>query len=375
MFKTVASEITLSRNDTLVFGFPGVRQVECLMRRHQGARLITNRAIWPLVRRLIHRSKGTIAAIAYFSSGAADLLPLQRGDTIVVDMSLKAVSQGVTDPREIAKLIRDGVKVYSRGSLHAKIIVTSEFLLVGSANASSNSANILDEAAIVISNRATISAARQYINLLCTEPVRDEYLQLCKQKYNRPTFKAVAGDSPRSSTKKGRAKRAELTTAKLWFLGRIARQELSPANEALIATRAYQVAEESGKDVDDLSWIKHLSPPRIYSYIKPGDWVIDSDQQKRVDAPRQVISKGTWRSAKGTKYSMIWVEDARNGESLPWNRFRRLIAGCCPSLDQQRPRPKPISDIEQADDVLRLWTSSGTLSKRARRRSTALPRG
>src|SRR5947209_16181750 len=90
------------------------------------------------------RARAFSAAVAYFGRNGAKLLPLKNGDSIVVDMSLGAVRQGVTDPRAVRTLRRRGVAVFSRPSLHAKFVIAGRTLIASSANASRNSNEILD---------------------------------------------------------------------------------------------------------------------------------------------------------------------------------------------------------------------------------------
>jgi len=74
-------------------------------------RFISNEDLWREIQNRVTSGKRVRAAIAYFGGHGATLLKLKRGDSIVVDMSIAAVRQGVTNPRVIQKLFRRGVKV------------------------------------------------------------------------------------------------------------------------------------------------------------------------------------------------------------------------------------------------------------------------
>jgi len=100
------------------------------------SRFLFNDSLWKEVRSRVHRAKTVRAAVAYVSTGASSIIPLRRGHTLLVDMSLPTVRQGATDPREILRLLRRGVEVFSRGSLHAKFFVTDGVVIAGSANLS-----------------------------------------------------------------------------------------------------------------------------------------------------------------------------------------------------------------------------------------------
>ncbi|MGH9204657.1 MAG: hypothetical protein ACRD2A_25800, partial [Vicinamibacterales bacterium] len=145
--------------------------------------LLINEELWRNAKRLVTRGKSLRAAIAYFGQKGATLLPFRKGDTLVVDLSIPSVRAGRSDPSEIEKLMGRGVDVFSRGNLHAKIIATDRETLVGSANASGRAENVLDEAAILTSDPAAVRRARDFVGSLCNEPVRAEYLELCKREH------------------------------------------------------------------------------------------------------------------------------------------------------------------------------------------------
>jgi hypothetical protein len=75
-------------------------------------RFLYNDQLWNELQRCSN-AKNVCAAVAFIGTGGADLLPLKRRDTLVVDLSLTAVKQGSTDPREIKKFIARGVTVSS----------------------------------------------------------------------------------------------------------------------------------------------------------------------------------------------------------------------------------------------------------------------
>jgi hypothetical protein len=86
------------------------------------SRFIANGELWDALRDHVAKTQGVRAAVAYFGQNGAKLLPLKKGDTIIVDVSLGAVRQGVTDPRALKTLMQRGVAVsadrhYTRNSL------------------------------------------------------------------------------------------------------------------------------------------------------------------------------------------------------------------------------------------------------------------
>ena len=140
------------------------------------SRFITNNELWSQIHDYVAKVQHVSVAVAYFGEDGANLLPLKRGDNIVVDMSLGAVRQGVTNPRAVRTLMARGVRVFSRGSLHAKFIVAGRTLIASSANASHNSRSLLDEAGIITTDPAAVQRAVSFFEKLCTEPGGKKYL-------------------------------------------------------------------------------------------------------------------------------------------------------------------------------------------------------
>jgi len=124
-------------------------------------RFVGGSEVWPALTALMTSARHRHVAIAYVSS--ADLLPLRRGDRLVVDAGLDRIAAGATDPRALLKWIRLGVEVWSRPDLHAKVIVTDTHAAIGSANASVNSADHLQEAVLLTDEVDVRRAASQLL--------------------------------------------------------------------------------------------------------------------------------------------------------------------------------------------------------------------
>src|SRR6266566_5676555 len=155
------------------------------------SRFVANGELWTALREHVRKASGVHAAVAYFGRNGAKLLPLKRGDIIVADVSLGAVRQGVTDPRELKILMQRGVTIFSRPTLHAKFIIANRTLIASSANVSRNSRDTLDEAGIITTDPAAVRRAADFFEKLCTQPVGKKYLDRCIAEYRPPRFKAA----------------------------------------------------------------------------------------------------------------------------------------------------------------------------------------
>jgi hypothetical protein len=151
-------------------------------------RFLANDQLWHEIHTRIAGSKRVRAAVAYLGKSGATLLPLKCGDSVVLDMSLDTVRQGITNPHAVQTLIERGVSVFNRGSLHAKFLVIDNALIASSANASTNSKEFLDEAGIVTTDATAVQQATEFFDYLCTDPVGEEYLKQCIKEYRPPVF-------------------------------------------------------------------------------------------------------------------------------------------------------------------------------------------
>ncbi|MGH9641475.1 MAG: phospholipase D-like domain-containing protein, partial [Terriglobales bacterium] len=252
-------------------------------------RFLCNDELWREIQRQIADGKHVRAAVAYFGRSGATLLPLKRGDSIVVDMSLGAVRQGVTDPHEIRTLIRRGVKAFSRGSLHAKFLLIDKTLIASSANASRNSKQILDEAGIITTDPAAARRASDFFDELCTEPIGKGYLRICLDEYRPPKFRAAVERGRRRSR---RARR--IIEAKLWFVGGLVALNLSDADRKSVerVERRHETKLKRPEQTE-VTWNRYRRLPKALRHVRVGDWIIDCQKDGRghyVGPPQQMLS-------------------------------------------------------------------------------------
>jgi hypothetical protein len=330
-------------------------------------RFIYNDELWGEIHNRVAKGERVAAAVAYLGRDGAKLLPLKKGDRLVVDMSLGAVRQGVTYPGAVRTLMARGVKVFSRGSLHAKFIVSGRTLIASSANASRKSKETLDEAGILTTDLAAVRRALGFFEKLCTEPVGKEYLAKCTAEYRPPRFKAAA-ETRLTSPKRG----PRVVEAKLWFLGGLVALNLSNEDSASIE-RLERRAERQQADPSstEVRWIRYFGKPKFLGNIRLGDWVIDcmkDGDARYVGPPARVLTHSEWTSSRGAKYSVLMLESPTHGEPMVLSQFRTKIRGIQPKLDHVNPRTRPIETNELADKMLRLWTANGKISKLRRPR-------
>jgi PLD-like domain len=310
----------------------------------------------------INKSPGHIdAAIAYLGNEGSRLLPLKRGDCLVVDLSPATVRAGSTNPYEIGKLIKRGVQVFTRRNLHAKIVIADKKVLVGSANISKNSHDILDEAALLTDDPIILRQAKEFLNRICIEPVLPEYLAKCKSIYKSPRF------SGKRLLKSKRTRQA--TYAKLWLVNLVDYLSI-PDSE----TEAFEKSEgkaltllkdEQQSALDTFHW---PYKPKMADELEPGDWIIQCIKHKdtsiSVRPPARLIFTDHYtRNQQGKERYLFHLEYPKRGEGMSWVRFKKKLSSIL-GKQVSWPRTKAIRDTQKADDLLRLWTSKGRISRK-----------
>lgn len=323
---------------------------------------LSNDTLWRTITARIKTANHVDAAIAYFGQGGAKLLPLRTGDRLVVDMSPPTVRSGGTDPREVEKLIRRGIQVFTRRNLHAKIVVADKSVISGSANVSRHSQQVLDEAAILTTDPSALRRAHEFIDRICTEPVRPEYLEKCKSIYRPPRL-----NGRRAGSKDGQHR---ATHAKLWLVNLV--EASVPESELKRYEQGKGKAEKLVEDQGRSTTTSFHWPykPKMASELELGDWMLQivkyKDKSVLVYAPGQllVVDHYVRDSERGKERWVFHLEVPKRGETMTWKRFRRATKSLFGLGASSKPRTMPIRAIEIADEVLSLWTPGGRVSRR-----------
>lgn len=323
--------------------------------------LLINDDLWRALRETIKTSGHVGVAIAYFGDAGASLLPLRRDDRLVVDMSPATVKAGSTDPYEIEKLIKRGVQVFSRRNLHAKIVIADNKVLVGSANVSKTSREVLDEAAILTDDPIILRRAEEFLSRVCVEPVLPRYLDQCKSIYRPPRL----GGKRSPPGKQGR----RAVHAKLWLVNLVDYLSLPDAEiEAFEKSEDKALALIKDTRQSTLSSFHWSYKPQMADELETGDWIIQcirhKDKTISVCSPARLIFVDHYpRNAQGKQRYVFHLEYPRRGEEMNWPRFRKTVNAIL-KTKAHLPRTMAIRETQRADDLLRLWTPKGRVSRK-----------
>jgi hypothetical protein len=321
---------------------------------------LSNETLWQTITAQVKAAAHVDVAVAYFGQGGTKLLPLRKGDRLIVNMSVATVRAGGTDPREIEKLINRGVKAFTRRNLHAKLVVADKSVISGSANASQRAGNLLDEAAIWTNDPAVLRRARKFIDGLCTEPIRPEYLAKCKKLYEPPKVdgKLANGQKPER----------RVAHAKLWIVNLV--ESLIPDAELERYERGETKAAKLIKDADRSATESfHWShKPKMADHLEVGDWFVQvikcKDQSTLVHPPGQFLLLDDYARGAGKKRWVFHLETPKRGEVMDWSKFRKLAKSALGTNAPATPRTRPIRDVRAADSILSLWTPGGRISRK-----------
>lgn len=310
--------------------------------------LLTHEKAWQRISKLAKRRPSRCqVAVAYFNAGASDLLPLKRGSTLVVDLSERAVGSGQTKPTEVGKLLKKGVDVYSVENLHAKVFVIGNRALVGSSNASSNSAHRLIEALIDTSETSIVSACRKFVFGLRGEPVTPGQIKRLAKHWHPPKFGFASG-------KKRKRHRTVPSHAALWAVA----LELDDFDKA--DREAEKRSEDRAKPRLSSSRRFFIDGFKLYgswtNRIRPNNMVIqvvsENAAAPMVSPPSRVLDITSYRKGN-RRFEMLSVEASlkQRRKALP-----RVIAALPPSGSVLKSnRLTKISDPLLAHAIMSLW--------------------
>lgn len=265
---------------------------------------------WPNIRKDLEKPsrRAVVAAVAYIGADAPSVLPLKRGDILVCDASPLSIKSNMTSADALAKYHRRGVTVFSMPGLHAKVIASSTWAWIGSANASDNSENNLIEASV----RVTKDAARRmqkWANSLASE---DRELELADIRALQKIPRDKIRSGPRKTTRPHEFPK---------ILPRVVFEEtgatLTAAEENAVEndkSKAKAAARASGAQSGlEFIWLEGTRK------VREGDWVVDI-RNGRVRYPAQVV-----RIAKRGTANIVWLSQVSTPNRPTISQLRKLV--------------------------------------------------
>lgn len=308
-------------------------------------KLLAGREVWIEIRKVARRSDTRHVAVAFLGAAATKLLPLRAGDVLVANLSEAAIRAGSTNVAAARAFFRRGVRLCNSQNLHAKLFVFDSTAIVGSANASENSASVLLEAAAKVTDARFAARARLYIQGLAHQTVTPAYLRLCArwQKESAPARKRL-----RRSIKLAGGGRA----ARVWLLGSTPTDFDTRTNDDRRAQGRIKAPRRFRREP-----IRWPGAP----LFGPQDQVIMAHSEGghlQVSPPARFLIEG--RSATGDRVIYIEVPHRPKAPSVP--KFRKLVARAL----KTRRKAIPTRRIPTAwvPEFLQLWPNGYFASER-----------
>jgi len=146
-------------------------------------KFLNKQDLWAEIKSLSILAKKSLIAVAYLGNGSANKLKLKQGDILVTCMSLQALQTGQTNPYEVEKFLRKGIRVYTKNYLHAKVYIFDEKVIISSANLSKSSEISLIEAGVITDEKNVVKAAKLFVQDNCEQEIDEPYLIWAKKHY------------------------------------------------------------------------------------------------------------------------------------------------------------------------------------------------
>jgi hypothetical protein len=271
--------------------------------------------VWETITELAKTSKHADVAVAYLGVGATKLLPLKKGDTLVIDMSQGAVIGGQTNPFEVERYVKKEVNVFTFSNLHAKVFAFDETLVVGSANVSKNSEDYLTEVCLLCTDNHILAQARKMIKSLQVEPVTPEYINICKKIYRPPRFR-----------KKPSSGQSNLWLVGVWPLNKM-REEEENLDEVERAKASEKLTNRQKFDTNLIRWNGNSN---LAKNIRVGDLIIqiqNGEKTKQVYPPFRVIHLKRYQTFDTSRKPriLIYVEEPKHFSLFEWVTFKNKL--------------------------------------------------
>lgn len=299
--------------------------------------IITDK-VWDHIRKKSNGNKNRYVAVAYLGTDASKYLRLESGDTLVIDASEDSVKSGSTNPFEIERFLEMGVDVYSYDNLHAKVYVFGNIALVGSANASTNSANNLKECMVEFKNPGAVATARGFVRSVAIEPLGPEYIEYLKTLYK---------PNPKSKNKIGKGK-AKNNQNSLWI------QKLHEYDYTDSEQKAHDIGKEkvidSIVDTDryQIDSIRYKNNETLIKNSMIGDFIIRV-YEGNAYPPARILG---YEKSENDDSTIILLEEPVEPKLIKDSRFIKMLQDLGYKLIY-----KQFKSPEKKNAVLGLWGS------------------
>lgn len=292
------------------------------------------------------RSRQMIA-VPYIGKDSSSVLTLRKNDVLLCALTEQNSKAGNIYPAEIRHLQNQGVRVYQRDNLHAKIYLFGNKVVICSANLSSSSKNRLDEAGLLTNNPDVLRATREWFTERLVEPVTPRWLEHCEEIYRPPKV----GGVPLSK------KQIDLNRQRVWLLfGH--------------TIDTFPKSEEKDREIGFKRAEKRLEKRKTYTIeqfrvrgkygfvndIKRGDLVVQvikhsTDAKHKVGPSGRVLEKRQFPNKNGKHVTYFYIEMPNDYREIGLEKFKDVCNDLGYKLGNAN-RTREISDRVTQDQIL-----------------------
>ncbi|MEW6208968.1 MAG: hypothetical protein AB1631_11420, partial [Acidobacteriota bacterium] len=302
-------------------------------------RVITNN-VWRQAAQFIGKQEKKIAAIAYVSKGTP--LLFGKGDILICDASDQAIKSGETDAKILEDFLRRGATLYCCPNLHAKLLVSGDWAIIGSASLSASSQNVLVEASLITTRPQIRSQVRAFIHGLqrISIPIDEQFIShIC----SLPVSK-------RSGPVPVRRKKDSAELGNRYWIVSTRLLHSFPEYEEEFIERGEQEARNMLDEDSDIAWIRWIGKSKFRELAKPGDTLIEIMRHKvkrEVFKPRPILVRQDHE-----KWARFYLEERSDSKGMSWTEFeRRLRKAGLESVKKNSTRELSLREIALMESV------------------------
>jgi len=272
------------------------------------------RDIWSQVNKLTNGQKSKIAAVSYISKCNIKLI---KGDILICDASDRAIKHGVTSANALKEYFYKGVKIFSNDRLHCKLLLTDKYVIIGSANSSYNSANLLIEAGLISASNTLKSQTRTFCHALL-------YKQKCinKTDLNRILKIKVVRKPLIFSGFKFRPKQPQGN--RYWIAG-LEEYVLNKVDQKFVDEECNYIHDKEKINVENINWIRVTRPSQFREKAIAGDQVLQvyTDKEKKTSVlPFSTVL----RTYNRKNHKLLFIDESKNdGHEIKWAIFESKL--------------------------------------------------
>lgn len=304
--------------------------------------------LWPRLKALAKHAKRKHAAIAYVTDDTK--IRFGKNDVLVTDASDEAIKSGQTSAEVLRAAFERKAEIYSVAGLHAKVYVFDKYAVIGSANLSLHSEQLV-EAALLTDQPSAVSSARLFIAQLKfgAELVDESFIQRIGE--------IEVGPRIFNSKVKAKSKRAKDRVSRSWLVG-LKPVDQKPEEQSDVEEGIAQAEKQVSHQDSSVSWIRFRGDSKFRREAQAGDVVVCIWTKDGKASPTCVYHHAPIlirQDDKDNDVTRFYVEEFPDAEqtTLTWKRFQRLFTqiGGKGKLSQWSAREIPASISDAIHDL------------------------